>query len=108
MLGLHCFVGYSLVAACGPLIAEASCCRARAPGPWASVHGPLIDEASCCRAWALGPWAQWLQRAGSVVAAQGLSGMWDLPGPGTKPMSPILQGGFHLTPGSPGKPSLTY
>ena len=35
---------------------------------------------SYCRAWALGPWA-------SVVV---LHGMWNLPRPGTEPMSPAL------------------
>ena len=29
--------------------------------------------------------------------------MWDLPGPGIKPVSPVLQGGF-LTTRPPGKP----
>ena len=48
----------------------------------------------------------------SVVVARGLSscgsralllrGMWDFPGPGIKPMSPALAGGF-LTSVPPGK-----
>ena len=52
---------------------------------------------SCCGAGALGVWA-------SVVGAHGLSscraqalllrGMWDLPRPGVKLMSPALAGGF--------------
>ena len=44
----------------------------------------------------------------SVVGVYGLSclGMWDLPGPGIKPMSPALVGG-SLTTGPPGK-SLSY
>ena len=72
---------------------------------------------SCCGAWALGAQA-------SVVAACGLSscgsralehrrsscgtqaqllcGLWDLPGPGLKPVSPALAGGF-LTTEPPGK-----
>ena len=72
----------------------------------------------CCRAWALGAWA-------SVVVARGLSScglqalehrlsscgaraqllcsMWDLPGPGLKPVSPALAGGF-LTTVPPRKP----
>ena len=60
---------------------------------------------SCCRAWALGARA-------SVVVAHGLSscgaralllrGMWDLPGPGIKPMSPALAGRFLIT-APPGK-----
>ena len=35
--------------------------------------------------------------------AQLLPGMWDLPGPGPKPMSPTLVGG-SLTTAPPGKP----
>ena len=76
---------------------------------------------SCCGAWALGAQA-------SVVVARGLSscgsralerrlsscsawaqvlhGMWDLPGPGFKPMSPALAGGFSTT-APPGKPQET-
>ena len=77
---------------------------------------------SCCRAWALGTWAQLLQCAGSRAhgllylwlqtlecrlsscgpQAQLLHGMWDLPRPGIKPVSPALAGGF-LTTASPGK-----
>ena len=63
---------------------------------------------SCCGAWALGTQA-------SVVAARGFSsggacglsscgaqayllcGMWDLPGPGIKPVSPALAGGLSTT-----------
>ena len=55
---------------------------------------------SCCRARALGARA-------SVVVACGLSScgarayllhsMWDLPGPGIEPMSPVLAGGFLTT-----------
>ena len=35
--------------------------------------------------------------------------MWDLPGPGLKPVSPALAGGFLTTepPGKPTKPTLT-
>ena len=72
---------------------------------------------SCCGAWTLGARA-------SVVVAHGLSscgsralelrlsscgsrawllcGMWDLPRPGLKPVSPVLAGGF-LTTAPPGK-----
>ena len=86
------------------------CCSARAS------H---CSGFSCCRAQALG------MRA-SVVAARGLSscgsralerrlsscgapaqllcGMWDLPGPGLKPMSPALAGRFLITV-PPGKSS---
>ena len=53
---------------------------------------------SCCRAQALG-------HAGLVIGkwAQSPHDMWDLPGPGIKPMSLALAGGF-LTTGPPGKP----
>ena len=46
-----------------------------------------------------------LQRAGSIVVAQGLiavCGPWDLPRPGIEPESPALAGEF-LTPEPPGK-----
>ena len=42
-----------------------------------------------------GPWAQLLRA------------MWDLPGPGLKPVSPALAGGF-LTTAPPGKPKSLY
>ena len=83
------------------------------------VHGLLIAVASLVSG-ALGVRA-------SVVVARGLSscgsqalehrlsscgaralllrGMWDLPRPGLKPMSPALAGGF-LTTAPPGKPWL--
>ena len=44
------------------------------------------------------------QSTGSVVVARGLSCMWDLPGPGIKPMPPALAGRFLPTE-PPGKPS---
>ena len=53
---------------------------------------------SCCRARALG-------HVGLVVVAQGLKlphGMWNLPGSGIEPMSPMLAGGVSTT-GPPGK-----
>ena len=45
----------------------------------------------------------------SVVVVHGLllCGMWDLPGPGLKPVSPALAGGF-LTTAPPGKPRLFF
>ena len=72
---------------------------------------------SCCRAWALGVWAsvvveRGLSSCGSRALVRRLSscglwasllrGMWDLPGPGLKPVSPALVGGF-LTTAPPGK-----
>ena len=40
--------------------------------------------------------------SGCGIQAQQLFGMWDLPRPGIKPVSPALAGGF-LTTGPPGK-----
>ena len=86
-----------------------------------SARPSHCDGFSCCGAWALGARA-------SVVVAHGLSscgsralerrlsscgawaqllhGMWDLPGPGLKPVSPALAGGF-LTTAPPGKPCIS-
>ena len=72
-------------------------------------------------------WLLWLQSTGSRCAgfsscglralecrlsscgtrAQLLRSMWDPPGPGLKPMSPALAGGF-LTTVPPGKPEIGY
>ena len=41
-----------------------------------------------------------------AVLALHFRGMWDLPGPGIKPMSPALAGGY-LTTEPPGKPCLS-
>ena len=67
------------------------------------VRGPLTIAVS--------PVAQYrlqmrrLSNCGSQ--AQLLHGMWDLPGPGVKPVSPALAGRFSTT-ASPGKPSLPF
>ena len=73
-------------------------CGARAP------HGSGF---SCCGAQVLGVWASviiaWrFSSCGSP--AQLPHGMWDLPGPGSEPVSPAWAGGF-LTTGLPGSPS---
>ena len=68
---------------------------------WASHCGGF----SFCRAWALGMWASVvvaLRLNSCGTQAQLLRGMWDLPGPGLKPVSPALAGGF-LTTAPPGK-----
>ena len=65
---------------------------------------------SCRRVWALehkgfSTWnSQARQSACSVVVGMSLvaHGMWNLPGPGIKPIYPILAGSF-LTTGPPGK-----
>ena len=65
-----------------------SCCRARAPGVWASV---VV---------ARGLPEQRLTRCGTQAYL--LCDMWDPPGPGIEPMSPALAGGFSTT-APPGK-----
>ena len=68
-------------------------------GAWASHCSGF----SCGRAQALGDWA-------SVVGSSWASlprSMWNLPGPGIKPMSPALAAGFSTTV-PPGKPSLHF
>ena len=86
-------VGSSLLRAGFSLVGErgATLCGARA-----SHCGGF----SCCRARALGARA-------SVVVAHRLHGMWVLPGPGLKPVSPALAGGF-LTTAPPGKPQCDF
>ena len=78
------------------LIAVASRCGARALGAWASVV--VACGLSSCGSRALE------HRLSSCGAqAQLLRGMWDLPGPGLKPVSPALAGRV-LTTVPPGKP----
>ena len=63
-----------------------SCCRAQALGMWASVVVP--HGLSSCGSWAVG------RRLSSCSTwAYLLHGMWDLPGPGIKAVSPALAGG---------------
>ena len=88
--------GPSLVAGHGPLIEAASLVSEhKLQGMWTSV---VRARASVVE-------AHWLQSTGSVVVAHRLSWNpqhWNLPGPGTEPMSPTLAGRF-LTNGPPGK-----
>ena len=72
-----------------------SCCGARALGTWASVV--VARRLGSCGSWALE-----CRLSSCDTRAQLLRGMWDLPGPGIKPMSPALAGGF-LTTAPPGK-----
>ena len=66
-----------------------SCCGARALGARASVVVAL--GLSSCGSRALE------HRLGSCgTQALLFRGMWDLPGPGLKPMSPALAGGFFF------------
>ena len=73
-----------------------SCCRARALGTWTSAV--VARGLSSCG-------SQALEHRLSSCGAQAhlLHGMWDLPGPGLKPVSCALAGGF-LTTVPPGKP----
>ena len=67
-----------------------SCCEAWALGMQASVV--VACELSSCGSWALE------HRLSSCGAwAQLLCGIWDLPRPGLKPVSPALAGGFLTT-----------
>ena len=72
-----------------------SCCRARALGTQASVVAAR-GLSSC------GLRAVEYRLSSCGAQAQLLCGMWDLPGPGLKPMSPALAGRF-LTTAPPGK-----
>ena len=56
---------------------------------------------SYCRAWAQTSETARLSSCGPRT--QLLPGMWDLPGPGIEPTSPVLVGG-SLATGPPGKP----
>ena len=71
-----------------------------------AVYRLLIAVASLmeCRhqgAWALGIAAHGLSSCGTWAYL--LPGMWDLPGSGIEPMSPVLTGGLFPTE-PPGKP----
>ena len=59
-----------------------------------------------CRLSSCGSWALEYRLSSCGTQALLLCGMWDLPGPGLKPVSPALAGGF-LTTAPPGK-SLTF
>ena len=73
-----------------------SSCGARALGACASVV--VAHGLSSCGSRAL---EHRLSSCGAQASL--LHGMWDLPGPGRKPVSPALAGGF-LTTAPPGKP----
>ena len=53
-----------------------------------------------------GMWALERRLSSCGARAQLLRGMWDLPGPGIKPMSPVLAGGFLTTAPSGKSPPL--
>ena len=77
-----------------------SSCGKRGP-LFITVHGPLTVAASLVAEYRLQ--TRKLSNCGS--RAQLLRGMWDLPRPGLKPVSPALAGRFSTTV-SPGKPCI--
>ena len=100
------------------LAAFGLCCCARAffscsgQGPlFVAVHGLLIAVASlvaehglqACSLSSCGSQAPECRLSSRGARASLLCGMWDLPGPGLEPVSPVLAGGF-LTTAPPGKP----
>ena len=75
-------------------------------GAWASRCGGF----SCCRAQAIGTQASAVgapRPSSCGSCAELLHGMWNLPGPGIKPVSPELTGQF-LSTVPPGKSSAVY
>ena len=83
VLGLHCWSGFSLVAASGATLP----CSGSLVGP---------TGFSSCSSWAL---EHRLRSCGTWALL--LLGMWNLPGPGIEPESPALAGGLDTTE-SPG------
>ena len=102
VLGLCCSAGFSLAVASG----DRSSCSA-----WAFhcvvEHGLEGSRASVAVVCGLSSWGSWAleHRLSSCGDSRGLvgDGMWYLPGPGIKSMSPALAGRF-LTTEPPGKP----
>ena len=87
LLGLCCCAGFSLVAVVG------GCSSLQGMG--FSLRWLLLLRGAGSGACGLSNWGKW---------AKLLLGMWDLPGPGTEPVSPASAGGF-LTTEPPGTPS---
>ena len=103
MLGLHCCLrafsscgggDYSPVevSMASPVVGH------RLLGTWASVGAAL--GLCACGSQAL---KCWLNGCGTQACLPHSHGVWHLPGPGTKPVSPALAYGF-LTTGPPGNP----
>ena len=91
-----------------------SSCGERGP-LFIAVHGPLTVAASPIAEHRLqthslsgcGSQAQLHRLSGCGSWAQLLRGVWDLPGPGLKPVSPALAGRFSTT-APPGKPRPSF
>ena len=104
VLGLHCCTrafssygnqGLLFVVVHGLLTAMASRCGVQALGPRASV-------VVACRLSSCGSWALECRLSSCGTRASLLRGMWDLPRPRLKPVSPALAGRFLIT-ATPGK-----
>ena len=70
------------------------------------VHGPWESQAAVVVACGLSGGSLWAlegKLSGWAAQAYLLHDMWDLPGPGIEPMSPVLAGGFPTT-GHQGSP----
>ena len=101
----HFWLCWVCVARCGLSLVVAS-------GGHSSLH---CSGFYCCTAWALGH--SGFSSCGSWALEHGLNscgtwayllhGVWDLPGPGIKPVSPALAGGF-LSKVPPGKSLLLF
>ena len=79
-----------------------SSCGKRGP-PFIVVRGPLTIAASLVAEHRL----QTRRLSSCGLRAQLLRGMWDLPRPGLKPVSPALAGRFSTT-APPGKPPTIF
>ena len=106
VLGLHCCAGLSLVAASGGYSIAVVCKLLITVASLVTEHGLYRVRASVVAACGLSSYRSRApeHRLNSLGArAQLLHSMWDLPGPGIKPMSPALAGRFFTTEPS-GKP----
>ena len=104
---IHSFIHSFIYGCVGSLLLLTDFLQLRRAGATlqCSARASHCNGFSCCGAWALGAQASVVVacRLSSCGArAQLLRGMWDLPGPGIKPMSPALAGRF-LTTAPPGK-----
>ena len=114
-LFIYFWLCWIFVAVCGLSLVAASEATLRF-----GVRASHCSGFSCCGAWALGAWASVVvvrrlsscgsgalecRLSGCGARASLLRGMWDLPRPGIKPVSPALAGGF-LTTAPPGSPRI--
>ena len=96
MLGLHCSLGFSLVPASGRYGLAAMHTLLIMGASLVAEHGLEGTRASVVLTYKL-------SNRGALALL--LCGMWDLSGPGIKPVSPALAGSFFTTE-PPGKPLL--